>query len=645
MKKKVWVTTPMLLAMNLLMISMTGVSWFFNKYIFCVELILTLLIFFLSLRSVVGLKKYVNALVNDVINLQADSNEFLKLTPFPAVLIGSKNEIVFANDLFKSVVVNNSECVGEPVEKFLENKKIDYIFKHNGTDISYKEKRYTVYGVNSAKIRVLYFVEDTYYKETTFEYLASRPTVMLVTFDNKDEILRDIEVEQSSQVVAKVEQQLQKWAKDSNGIFRKLNDTLYMMITEERYVEAFVDKKFEILESIRNIKLDENKYATVSIGVGRNAAGLRESELWAKKALEMALGRGGDQAVVKQKDTYAFFGGISKGTEKLDKVRTRVIANTLLEHIKASDTVLIMGHKYSDLDSVGACIGMWSAITKGQKKVAYIVLNEASTLAESLVHNAKKSTSERIFINASTALSMITDKTLLIVVDTHSPNFIEDFAVYQRCKRIVVIDHHRMMVNHIDGALVFYHEPSASSSSEMVTELIQYFGEDFLTSVESEALLSGIMLDTKNFVLKTGVRTFEAAAFLRKKGANTVAVKRLFSNTLTTYKEKDQLVSTAEIFNNCAISVSQKEMQDIRLASAQAADELLDIQGVRASFVIYFDNGMVNVSARSMGDINVQPLMEELGGGGHQTMAGAQIKNANVEQVREKIIEMITAIN
>ena len=644
MKKKVWVTTPLILAMNLLMISMTGVSWFFNKYIFFVELILTLLIFFLSLRSVIGLKKYVNALVNDVINLQADSNEFLKLTPFPAVLIGSQNEIVFANDLFKSVVVNNSECVGESVEKFLENKKIDYIFKHNGTDISYKEKRYTVYGVNSAKIRVLYFVEDTYYKETTFEYLASRPTVMLVTFDNKDEILRDIEVEQSSQVVAKVEQQLQKWAKDSNGIFRKLNDTLYMMITEERYVEAFVDKKFEILESIRNIKLDENKYATVSIGVGRNAAGLRESELWAKKALEMALGRGGDQAVVKQKDTYAFFGGISKGTEKLDKVRTRVIANTLLEHIKASDTVLVMGHKYSDLDSVGACIGMWSAITKGQKKVAYIVLNESSTLAESLVHNAKKSTSERIFINASTALSMITDKTLLIVVDTHSPNFIEDFAVYQRCKRIVVIDHHRMMVNHIDGALVFYHEPSASSSSEMVTELIQYFGEDFLTSVESEALLSGIMLDTKNFVLKTGVRTFEAAAFLRKKGANTVSVKRLFSNTITTYKEKYQLVSTAEIFNNCAISVSQKEMQDIRLASAQAADELLDIQGVRASFVIYFDNGMVNVSARSMGDINVQPLMEELGGGGHQTMAGAQIKNANVEQVREKIIEMITAI-
>lgn len=644
MKKKVWVTTPLILAMNLLMISMAGVSWFFNKYIFFVELALTLLIFFISLGSVVRLKKYISALVNDVINLQADSNEFLKLTPFPAVLLGEQNEITFANDLFRNVVAGNSNCLGESAQEFLEGKKVDDVFKHNGTDVSYKEKRYTVYGVNSAKIKVLYFVEDTYYKETTFEYLASRPTVMLITFDNKDEILRDIEVEQSSQVLAKVEQQLQKWAKDSNAIFRKLSDTLYMMVTEERYVAAFAKKKFEILESIRNIKLDENKYATVSIGVGRKAAGLRESEIWAKKALEMALGRGGDQAVVKQKDTYAFFGGISKGTEKLDKVRTRVIANTLLEHIKASDTVLIMGHKYSDLDSVGACIGMWSAVTKGQKKAAYIVLNEASTLAENLVLNVKKSVEEKIFINSSTALNMITDKTLLVVVDTHSPNFIEDFAVYQKCKRIVVIDHHRMMVNHIDDALVFYHEPSASSSSEMVTELIQYLGEDFLTSLESEALLSGIMLDTKNFVLKTGVRTFEAAAFLRKKGANTVAVKRLFSNTITMYKEKYQLVSTAEIFNNCAISVSQKGMQDIRIASAQAADELLDIQGVRASFVIYFDNGVVNVSARSMGDINVQPLMEELGGGGHQTMAGAQIKNASVEQIREKIIEMIAAI-
>lgn len=644
MRKKVWVTTPLIFAMNLIMLAITAISWFFNKQIFVVELILTLTVFLLSLKSVCSLKKYVNLLVTDVINLQADSKKFLKLTPFPAVLIGKHNEVIFANDLFKTVVTGDLDCIGESVEKFLGNQKIEYVFKSKGLDIAYKEKRYTVYGMNSAQVRVLYFIEDTYYKENIFEYLASRPNVMLITFDNKDEILRDTEVEQSSQIIAKVEQQLQKWAKDANGIFRKLNDTLYMMVVEERYVERFVRKKFEILESVRNIKLDENKYATVSIGVGRGAKELRESEFWAKKALEMALGRGGDQAVVKQKDNYSFFGGLSKGTEKLDAVRTRVIANTLLEHINVSDTVLIMGHKYSDLDSVGSCIGIWSAITKGQKKAAHIVLDETSTLAENIVQNMKKSTEEKVFINSAAALNFITDKTLLVVVDTHSPNFVEDFEVYKRCKRIVVIDHHRMMVNHIDDALVFYHEPSASSSSEMVTELIPYFGENFLTPTEAEALLSGIMLDTKNFVLKTGVRTFEAAAFLRKKGANTVAVKRLFSNTITTYKEKYQLVSTAEIFNNCAISVTQKPVQDIRLAAAQAADELLEIQGVSASFVIYLHNEMVNISARSLGDINVQILMEKLGGGGHQTMAGVQIKTTDVEQVREKVIEMITEI-
>ncbi len=645
LRKKVWVTTPLVFIMNLLMFMMAAVSWFFNKYIFFAELALVVVLFFLLARGIFDFKKYVESLISDLLEAQRDSDKFLEWTPFSAVAIGKNDEIVFANDSFKAEVADNSNCLGEPVEKFLNNKKVSYIFECDGVDVSHNGKRFTVYGVASPKINMIYFIEDTYYKETAFEYLASRPTVMLIMFDNKDEILRDIEVEQSSLVVSGVEQLLQNWARDARAIFRKLNDAFYMMIVEERYVKDFIDEKFLVLESVRKVRLDENKFATISIGVGRNAANLRESELWAKKALEMALGRGGDQAVVKHKDTFAFFGGVSKETEKLDKVRTRVIANTLLEHVRESDLILIMGHKYSDLDSVGACVGMWSAITKGQKKNAYVVLNEAATLAENVVMAIKKSTDEKVFIASSAALNIITEKTLLIIVDTHSPSFVEDSLVYQRCKRTVVIDHHRMMVNHIDGALVFYHEPSASSASEMVTELIQYFGEDFLTSAEAEALLSGIMLDTRNFVLKTGVRTFEAAAFLRKRGASTVTVKRFFSNTITTYKEKYQLVSTAEIFNSCAISVSPRSMKNIRLAAAQAADELLDIQGVKASFVIYFDNDVVNVSARSMGDVNVQPLMEKLGGGGHQTMAGAQIENTDVEQVKEKVMAMITAIN
>ena len=644
MKKKVWITTPLIFAVIILMLAMTGASWYFNKYIFFAELILTLVAFIWAFKDLLRLKKYIKMLVDDAVKMQSNYEDFLGLTPFPAIIVGTENEIIFANDLFEKTITRQEICVGESVENFLNNKSIDEVLKSNGIDISYNAKRYNVYGLEYHKIKVLYFIDDTYYKESTFEYLESRPAVMFITFDNKDEILRDIEVEQSSQFVAKVEQQLQNWAKNANGIFRRLNDTVYMMIVQERFLKEFINKKFEILEAIRNVKLEDKKYATISIGVGRGADSLKESELWAKKALDMALGRGGDQAVVKQKDNYAFFGGISKGTEKLDAVRTRVIANTLLEHIKQSDTVLIMGHKYSDLDSVGSCIGMWSAITKGQRKDAYIVLNELSTLAESLVENIKNAAETKVFISDSNALSLITEKTLLIVVDTHSPNFVDDFSVYQRCKRVVVIDHHRMMINHIEEALVFYHEPSASSSSEMVTELIQYFGENFLTAIEAEALLAGIMLDTKNFVLKTSVRTFEAAAFLRKNGADTVAVKRLFSNTIATYKEKYQLVASAEIFNSFAVAVAPKNMKDIRVASAQAADELLDIQGVKASFVVYWDNDMVNVSARSMGDVNVQLLMEQLGGGGHQTMAGAQMKNVSLEEVREKIIEMITAI-
>lgn len=644
MKKKVWITTPLIFAVIILMLAMTGASWYFNKYIFFAELILTLVAFIWAFKDLLRLKKYIKMLVDDAVKMQSNYEDFLGLTPFPAIIVGTENEIVFANDLFEKTIARQEICVGESVENFLNNKSIDDILKNNGTDISYNTKRYNVYGLEYHKIKVLYFIDDTYYKESTFEYLESRPAVMFITFDNKDEILRDIEVEQSSQIVAKVEQQLQNWAKNANGIFRRLNDTVYMMIVQERFLKEFINKKFEILEAIRNVKLEDKKYATISIGVGRGAESLKENELWAKKALDMALGRGGDQAVVKQKDNYAFFGGISRGTEKLDAVRTRVIANTLLGHIKQSDTVLIMGHKYSDLDSVGSCIGMWSAITKGQRKDAYIVLNELSTLAESLVENIKNAAETKVFISDSNALGLITEKTLLIVVDTHSPNFVDDFSVYQRCKRVVVIDHHRMMINHIEEALVFYHEPSASSSSEMVTELIQYFGENFLTAIEAEALLAGIMLDTKNFVLKTSVRTFEAAAFLRKNGADTVAVKRLFSNTIATYKEKYQLVASAEIFNSFAVAVAPKNMKDIRVASAQAADELLDIQGVKASFVVYWDNDMVNVSARSMGDVNVQLLMEQLGGGGHQTMAGAQMKNVSLEEVREKIIEMITAI-
>ena len=358
----------------------------------------------------------------------------------------------------------------------------------------------------------------------------------------------------------------------------------------------------------------------------------------------MALGRGGDQVAVKKNESYQFFGGISKGIEKRDKVRTRVIAATLTNHVNNSSNVIIMGHRFSDLDSVGACIGMWSAMVKGLHRNAYICIDKQKTLAKSLVTSFEKAGFSSIFKTESEAYDLIDEHTLLIIVDTHSPNFVESKAVYEKCKRVVVIDHHRMMVNHIDNAVVFFHEPYASSACEMTTELVQYLGDCSISRLESEAMLSGIMLDTKNFVLRTGVRTFEAAAFLRSRGADTVEVKRLFSNSIDTYKVKYKLVSEAEIFNYCAIASADSNIPDIRIASAQAADELLGIENVKASFVMYKTGKTVNISARSLGDLNVQIIMEALGGGGHQTMAACQLEGVSMDEAREKLLSIINEL-
>ena len=359
----------------------------------------------------------------------------------------------------------------------------------------------------------------------------------------------------------------------------------------------------------------------------------------------MALGRGGDQAAIKKNDSYKFFGGVSKGVEKRDKVKTRVIAATLTNHIDNSSNVIIMGHRFSDLDSVGSCIGMWSAVVKGLNKNAYILINRQQTLAKSLVASFEKAGFDSIFKTEDEALDLLDEHSLLIIVDTHNPNFVESKEVYERCDRVVVIDHHRMMVNHIDKALVFFHEPYASSASEMTAELVQYLGHNSLSRLESEALLSGIMLDTKNFVLRTGVRTFEAAAYLKSNGADTVEVKRLFSNSIDTYKVKYKLVSEAEIFNYCAIASADEDIPDIRIASAQAADELLGIENVKASFVIYKTGKTVNISARSLGDMNVQVIMEQLGGGGHQMMAACQLENTGIAEARERLVEIISGLD
>ncbi|NLZ46809.1 MAG: hypothetical protein GX896_08980, partial [Clostridiales bacterium] len=360
-----------------------------------------------------------------------------------------------------------------------------------------------------------------------------------------------------------------------------------------------------------------------------------------RQALDMCLGRGGDQVAIKTETGFEFYGGVSNGLEKQTKVKTRMIANALLELISDNSTVYIMGHKQGDMDSVGSATGLCAAI-RSMGNEAYVVVDLERNLAKPLINYIKENDKTEFYITPSQALMRIEDESVVIIVDTHNPKIVDSYEVYRAAKKVVVIDHHRKMVNHIDDAIIFFHEPRASSASEMVAELIQYFGEKAkITIPQAEGLLAGIMLDTKNFVMRTGVRTFEAAAYLKQKGADTVSVKRLFDNSIDTYQQKSMLITNCEIYEKCAISTARASSPSMRVAAPQAADELLGINNVEASFVLYEENGIINISARSMGAFNVQIIMEALGGGGHQTMAGAQLKSSTLTNAKAMIFQAI----
>lgn len=645
MKKNVWSASPSFLILTLPTLFFSIACWirgdrplaYAGGGVFLLEVI-ALLAVILHFRNHILMAVKAARQILGVENYQA-----VERLSLPVAVVGEAGDIIWCNTAFTQGVNGKKEALGENILRFIYPKNVRQVVDAEGTDITAGEKNFTVFGVRVKNIYVLYFIDDTYYKEINRVYTETRPVVMLAHFDNREELSGDASGTEDARITSQVESRLMEWASDMNGFFKRLSGGRYLILTDEIHVRGAAEKRFEILDQIRTVKADEYTSATVSIGVGRGAENLKEAELWARKALDMALGRGGDQVAVKQKgDTYEFFGGLSKGVEKRDKVRTRVIAATLSDHVRSSDAVFIMGHRFSDLDAIGAAVGLWSAVTKALQKPAYVVINRAQSLAGPILSSMEeKNPDKNIFVAPQDAMAMITPKSMLVVVDTHSPDFVESRELLDAVSRVVVIDHHRMMVRHIKNAVVFYHEPYASSASEMVAELVQYIGENSLSRREAEALLSGIMLDTKNFVLKTGVRTFEAAAYLRRRGADTVEVKRMFSDSPEAYRAKHEIVACAEISGRSAYACAAKEFPEIRVTAAQAADELLSIQGVAASFVLFSDAGSINISARSLGEMNVQLVMERLGGGGHLTMAGAQLRDVTMEEALEKVKDAV----
>lgn len=570
-------------------------------------------------------------------NMKRPPNSF----PMPTLACLDDGTILWYNQAFSKEILKGVNLIGSSFDELSSKAKTDFC-KEGGSQIFFKDRYYHVYAaaVDSNEYYIFYFEENTELVKTAKEYKLSRPVVILVTIDNYEELFDGKKESEKSVVLGAVDRELERFVGQSTGFLRRLSQDRFLIVLEKRHLDKIIENRFPILDSVRKISVGDRNPATLSIGVGSDAKTLGESEAFAKQALDMALGRGGDQAAVKTENGYDFYGGVSKGIEKRTKVKSRVIAVALRELIENSDKTIVMGHRFGDLDSVGSAMALTSAI-RNIGKSCFMVADYNKTLAIDLLDRAKEAGLGEMILYPEDALQIITDKTLLIVVDTHNPDFVESASIYKKAKNIVVIDHHRKMVRYIDNAVIFYHEPYASSASEMITELIQYLGECKIGSVEAEALLSGIMLDTKNFVIKTGVRTFEAAAYLRRLGADTVSVRKLFSSTIENYQQKTRIVSSAEAYKGCAIAIGDFQSDDMRIIAPQAADELLNISGVSASFVIYMTNSTANVSARSLGEINAQVIMEALGGGGHQTMAAAQLEDTGIEKAKQLLLEAI----
>lgn len=573
--------------------------------------------------------------------------------PAPAVIVDTDGTIIWYNLAFTEQVSGN-DCFGLNISKII-NINLDKTKENKNTTIESLSSHYKIYAVTTEKhdtnsdmtteLTLLYLEDISDYVILEDEFRKIHPSVMSIQIDNFEDIVSMLKESEKTHLTIEIEKLLESYFEQFGGIIRKIAADKFFSVIEDQCLEKMINDKFKILEKVRAVSFSDKNNISLSIGVGRSGDSLAESEKQAKQALEMAQGRGGDQVAIKNQTEFEFFGGVSKGVEKHTKVKTRIVSNALIELINNSENIFIMGHRYSDLDAVGAAAGLLGAIRCLSQGInVRCVVDMEHTLALPIINRLIENVhdEEDIFITPQQALEQVNSDSLVIVVDTHNKDLVESIELYEAVKKVVVIDHHRQTVNFIDNAVIFHHEPYASSASEMVAELIQYFtGISKIQSYYADAMLAGIMLDTKDFIMRTGVRTFEAAAFLRKLNADMVAVKGLFATSIVCVQKRSKLVSSAEIYNRCAIAVSNDEDMDMRVASAQAADEMLSIEGADASFVIFMSAGIANISARSRGLLNVQIIMEKLGGGGHQTMAATQLANISAFEAKAQLIRAI----
>lgn len=601
-----------------------------------------------------GVLQYIDSVTGSV---DTASKSTLINSPLPTLVFRpDTGEIIWSNESFLQLAGVREHLFEMRLSEAVPDFQVQWLLsgkQESPERVELNNHRFRVYGslVRSRnRTGVQSLVATTYWVETTEAdhlrevYEASRPVAAILMLDNYEDLMKACEDTQRSAVLAQIDEKLQIWANAGQGILLKTDRNHYLFLFEEQYFQHFIDEKFSILDTVRAIRVAENIHPTLSIGIGKDSPSIPELYKNAKLSLEMALSRGGDQAVVRNQVDFAFYGGRTKATEKRTKVKSRVMANAFRELIADAGEVYIMGHSFADMDAVGAAAGICCAARKRGKQ-ARIVIDREHTAAETLIARLDALPEySGVFLTPAEAFLQMRADTLLVVVDTNRPDMVENPQLLESCNRVAVIDHHRRAATYIENAAFNFHEPYASSASELVTELLQYLVEPTdLLREEAGALLAGIVLDTKHFTQRTGGRTFEAAAFLRRSGADTAEVQRLFQGDLKDMVTKYDIIRRAEMYrSNIAVSVVEEPGVD-RVAAAQAADDLLTLKGVQASFVIYAAEGAVLMSARSLGEINVQVILEALGGGGNSTTAGARIEDTDPESVRQQLIGVLDA--
>ena len=637
--------------------------------IVCIENVSMILPAILIFMAVVAYSYYANnrrkseiseTLQDLTLSVDTAAKSSLINSPFPLIILESNGNVIWRSSKFIS------EFEGFDINQYLsgliedikleikETEKDTSKEKQISKHVEINNKHYEVLGkfVHSRKydkrhddkyMMMLYFIDETEIVTLKEEYKDSKSCVTIMMLDNYEETMQQLESEEKPQVIAEIDKCIYEWTDKTNGVLIKSDRDKYVYLFEQRYFEKVKEDKFSILDKVKDIKTKENVQITLSIAVSNDGATDKEKYKSAQAAMDIVLGRGGDQAVIRENEIYKFYGGRAQEVEKRTKVKARVVAQALENLIKDASNVMIMGHTNPDIDSMGSSMGIYR-LAKSLNKKAYIIdSNETNTLQSFKESLSKEAEYEDILITKEVAEENMDKETLVVVVDTHKSTYVEAPELLKRTDKIVIIDHHRRSADYIENATLTFQEVYASSAAELVTELLQYVDIRVdLKTIEAESLYAGIMMDTKNFTFKTGVRTFEAAAYLRKCGVNIIRVKKWFQSNLDTFNKIAGIVKKAEVINDTiAIATYEKKDKEASLICAKAADELLTISDITASFVMGKVGNKICISGRSIGDINVQVILEKLGGGGHITLAGAQVEGMTMEETRQELINRI----